>query len=167
MSNCGCKIFLQFKGWFLTVKGSKDDLKGILTLQPTCSIFHLLSYVPMSFFSNFALPWKIWTELKSMGWQNLKECSWWKLLRRTSFPAVSCVLSPKRRFFLRRQTLTSGWSPDIAHGRVSATSLLDCHEGSWGYKHLIWSIIWCPERWLGLQVHVQTKDVGVRKKSSF
>lgn len=44
--NCGCKAFLQFTCWFLTVTGSKEDLKGILTLQPTCSIFHLQSYVP-------------------------------------------------------------------------------------------------------------------------
>lgn len=75
VSNCGCKALLQFKGWFLTLTGSNNDLKGILTLQPTCSIFHLPSlcpYVPLL---------KLCLTLENQGSQwlaALKECSWWK-----------------------------------------------------------------------------------------
>lgn len=138
VSNCGCKAFLQFKGWFLTVTGSKDDLKGIFTLQPTCSIFHLPSLRPYVPLFKLHLTLENWGRTQVSGLAAMKECSWWKLLSRTGFPTVGCVLSPQRSFFLWRQTLTSGWSLDIPHGRVSATSLLDRPEGTQSYKCLIW-----------------------------
>lgn len=75
VSNCVCKAFLQFKGWFLTLTGSSNDLKGILTLQPTCSIFHLPSLCP------YVLLLKLCLTLENQGsrWlAALKESSWWK-----------------------------------------------------------------------------------------
>lgn len=94
-----------------------------------------------------------------------------------AFERVQLVKAPQNRFpysqlgsitrreaFPKRQTLTSGWSLDVAPGRVRAASLLDCHEGSQSYRHLILASLWCPETWLGLQLHVQIKDVDLRRQ---
>lgn len=97
VSNCVCKAFLQFKGWFLTVTGSKDDLKGILTLQPTCSIFHLSSLHPYVLLFKLCLTLENRGRTQVSGLAAMKECSWWKLLR-TGFPTVWCAVTKKELF---------------------------------------------------------------------
>lgn len=157
------KIFfnprVDFWQWQALKKISRVFLHSNLLAQFSISHSMSLSHA----FRALPYPRKSVAELKSLGWEHLRGCSWWKPLRRTGFPTVSWMLSPEGRFFLRRQTLTSGWSLDVAPGRLSAASLLDCHEGSQSYKHLVLASIWCPETWLGLQLYVQIKDVDLRR----
>lgn len=66
--------------------GSKEDLKGISTLQPACPVFHLPSYVLISHFPNFALPWKISGRAQVIGLGAFEEMQGMKASQENRFP---------------------------------------------------------------------------------